>query len=175
MQEQHNIIFSNYTIVNIKLPGVPEIINSGITCRSQAQLKKVQEVGSTNTWLISPRTLQKTSFLVSSLENQWGDLNESKKYRFRHHKEHSQNCCQCTCRSILYYLQDLFTTSFLSSTYQVKDLLQETRRQRTYIITQIQTELLTAFSFLEGQCLYFFPFPTTVPQKTATEKTGLKW
>lgn len=58
--------------------------------------------------------------------------------------------------------------------YQVKDLLQATRMQRTYIITQIQTELLTVFSFLVGHRLHSFPFPTTATQTTATEKTGLK-
>lgn len=98
---------------------------------------------------------------------------KAKKYRFGHCEAHSQNCCQCTCSSILYYLQNLFTTSSLSFMYQVKDLLQETRMQRTYTITQIQTELLIVFSFLVGHRLYFFPFPTTVTQ-TATEKTGLK-
>lgn len=50
------------------------------------------------------------------------------------------------------------------------------KMQRTYIISQIQTELLIAFLFLVRHRLYFFfPFPTTVTQMTATEKTGLKW
>lgn len=56
--------------------------------------------------------------------------------------------------------------------YQVKDLLQATRMQRTYIITQIQTELLTVFSFLVGHRLHSFPFPTTLHKQQQQRKQG---